>query len=140
MAILDVVIRKRHMEELYGFCSQFSEGRFVPVGDICKCAMVNIYEPLNPAEELITISKHTDIAFNSCSIGPERSIFRNNWLLLEVGKPQLLRNNKALLSCVRFAVSSGMGLSGGPAPCTGAMMGSLGHPMCLIKKGLHLDL
>lgn len=36
----------------------------MPVGDICKCAMVNIYEPLNPAE-LITISKHTDIAFNS---------------------------------------------------------------------------
>lgn len=44
----------------------------MPVGDICKCAMVNIYEPLNPAEELITISKRTDIAFNSCSIGPER--------------------------------------------------------------------
>lgn len=62
----------------------------MPVGDICKCGMVNIYEPLNPAEELITISKHTDTAFNSCSIGPVRSIFRNNCVLLEVGKAQLL--------------------------------------------------
>lgn len=62
----------------------------MPVGDICKCSMVNIYEPLNPAEELITISKHTDIAFNSCSIGPARSIFRNNWVLLEVEKNSVI--------------------------------------------------
>lgn len=42
----------------------------MPVGDICKCATVNIYEPLYPAVELITISKGTDTAFNSWSVGP----------------------------------------------------------------------
>ena len=45
-------------------------GKIVPVGDICKCATVNIYEPLYPVVELITISKGTGIAFNSWSIGP----------------------------------------------------------------------
>lgn len=37
-------------------------------------------------------------------------------------------------------MSSGVGPSGSPAPCAGAVMGSLGHPICLIKEGLHLDL
>lgn len=32
-------------------------------------------------------------------------------------------------------MSSGMGSSGGSASCAGATMGSLGHPMCLIKGG-----
>lgn len=32
-------------------------------------------------------------------------------------------------------MSSGRGWSGGPAPYAGADMGSLGHPMCLIKGG-----
>lgn len=84
------------------------------MGDICKCATVNIYEPLNPAEELITISKHTDTAFNSCSIGPARSIFRNNSFLSEVEKSQLLWNNKALLSCVRVLSEQWHGIAGWP--------------------------
>lgn len=50
----------------------------MPVGDICKCVMVNIYEPLYPVVELITISKGTDTAFNSWSTGPAEVDIGNN--------------------------------------------------------------
>ena len=56
----------------------FFTGKIVPVGDVCKYTMLNIYEPLYPVVELITISKSAPVPSARGVLPPMRSLFRNN--------------------------------------------------------------
>lgn len=48
------------------------------VGDMCKCAAGNTYEPLYPVVELITLSKDTDTTFHSWLIGSNKPLICRN--------------------------------------------------------------
>jgi len=94
----------------------------VPVGDICKCATVNIYEPLYPVVELITISEGSDILTHGV-LAPPRSTFS----AVSGRKP----DNFEIAKRGGCWWSGGAGGLGGPGSRAGAVMGSA----CLIKGG-----
>lgn len=104
----------------------------MPVGDVCKYTLLNIYEPLYPVVELITISKSTRMPLAQGLLPPMRSLFRNNcWKCVWEGKtPTLIlksRNTVVQLGGCLQSIVSVSAAHGGNA--------CLGHPAPLTKAG-----